>query len=521
MELFPKLSPASKANLVRLTELLGSKVLEKHADEIAKSLFALVGDTKQTDDQRASAARQLVEFRANDAKLVIKLLDEITPKTSPELTTGLLDAVGASQAPDFAPAIIDRLSTWTPAARKTALRILLARPETTKALLDAIENGKVQLAELALDQKQALLASTDKSIAERAKKLLENGGGLPNPDRQKVVEQLMPLLKRAGDADAGKVVFKNNCAKCHTHSGEGAKIGPDLSGVAVHTKEHLLVDIIDPSRDVEGNYREYVVNLKDGRTLKGLLASETKTTIELMDVEAKKHVIQRDNIEDLTATTRSLMPDGFEKQISETDLVNLLEFLTQRGKYLPLSLAKVATIVSTKGMFYSEDAGAERLIFPDWSPKTFDGVPFNLVDPQGDKTPNVIMLNGPEGKFPPKMPKSVKLECNSPGKAIHLLSGVSGWGFPYSEKGSVTMIVRLHYDDGKTEDHELKNGIHFADYIRRVDVPESKFAFKLRDQQIRYLAVYPKREAKITEIEFVKGDDRTAPVVMSVTLEGR
>ena len=55
------------------------------------------------------------------------------------------------------------------------------------------------------------------------------------------------------------------------------------------------------------------------------------------------------------------------------------------------------------------------------------------------------------------------------------------------------MIVRLHYADGKTEDHELKNGEHFADYIRRVDVPGSKFAFALRRQQIRYLAVTPKR----------------------------
>ena len=83
------------------------------------------------------------------------------------------------------------------------------------------------------------------------------------------------------------------------------------------------------------------------------------------------------------------------------------------------------------------------------------------------------------------------------------------------------MIVRLHYDDGKTEDHELKNGEHFADYIRRVDVPESKFAFALRGQQIRYLAVMPKREEKIKEIELVKGPDATAPVVMAVTVETR
>ena len=53
------------------------------------------------------------------------------------------------------------------------------------------------------------------------------------------------------------------------------------------------------------------------------------------------------------------------------------------------------------------------------------------------------------------------------------------------------MIVRLHYADGQTEDHKLINGEHFADYIRRVDVPQSKFAFDLRGQQLRYLAVSP------------------------------
>ena len=58
------------------------------------------------------------------------------------------------------------------------------------------------------------------------------------------------------------------------------------------------------------------------------------------------------------------------------------------------------------------------------------------------------------------------------------------------------MIVRLHYADGETEDHELKNGRHFADYIRRVDVPESEFAFPLRGQQIRYLAIHPEADGR-------------------------
>ena len=134
---------------------------------------------------------------------------------------------------------------------------------------------------------------------------------------------------------------------------------------------------------------------------------------------------------------------------------------------------------------------------------------------------NVVLLNGPNGKFPPKMPKSVTLPCNAPAKAIHFLSGVSGWGAKQPRKdGPVSMIVRLNYADGKSEDHPLRDGHHFADYIGPFEVPGSKLAFKLRGQQIRYLVIYPKRDAVIKSIDLVKGSDRSAPIVMAVTVEG-
>ena len=95
----------------------------------------------------------------------------------------------------------------------------------------------------------------------------------------------------------------------------------------------------------------------------------------------------------------------------------------------------------------------------------------------------------------------------------------SGWGNPGGSKGSVSMIVRLHYADGSVEDHPLENGVHFADYIRAVDVPGSKLAFKLRGQQLRYLAVYPKKKETIDRVELIKGPDETAPIVAAVTVE--
>jgi putative heme-binding domain-containing protein len=471
-------------------------------------------------EERVTAAHELISYRLLDPGTAQAILELITINTPPELAVGLLGTLRPHEAPDTGRLILGKLDGLTPSMRAAGLSVLLSRPEWVKALLDSADMGKIQLTELTLDQQQTLAHHAVRTIRTRAQELLQRGGALPNPDREKVVQELLPITKEKGDAAAGKIVFKNVCAKCHVHSGEGTRIGPDLTGMAVHPKEHLLTEILDPSRNVEANYRAYLVTMKKGQVYTGLLASESKMAIEIFDAEGKKQTLLRVDIDDLQATPKSLMPDGFEKQISKKELTDLLEFLTQRGKFLPLPLDKVATVVSTRGMFYSPAALGESMVFADWSPKTFEGVPFQLVDPQNDRRPNAILLHGPQGQIPPKMPKSVSVPCNAAVKTVHLLSGVSGWGYPASPKGTVSLIVRLHYEDGKTEDHPLKNGEQFADYIRKVEVPESKFAFSMKGrQQVRYLAVHPKRLDKISSIEFVKGPDDTAPVIMAVTVE--
>ncbi len=522
IRLLDRLSPAAKAQLVSLAVRWGSQRFEAYTAEIAASFLARATDPKENDAARAAAALQLIDFRKTDTAAALDLLKLITPRTSPQLAAGLIEAVSHSESPDVASALVEHLPAMTPGARAQSVHALLGRARWTEAFMDGVEQGKVQLSELSLDQKRALAEHPNAPIARRAKTLLERGGGLPDPDRQKVIDELAPLVLRSGDATQGKEVFKQQCIKCHMHNGEGNKVGPDLTGMAAHTKQELMIHILDPSRSVEGNFRQYVVALDDGRVLNGLLASETKTSIEIIDAEGKKHAVLRENIDELVTSAKSLMPEGFEKQVSPQAIADLLEFLTQRGKYLPLDLHKVASAVSTQGMFYNKDSSVERLVFPDWSPKTFEDVPFQLVDPEGDRVPNVVLLYGPQGTLPPGMPKSVTLPCNCAARAIHLLSGVSGWGYNGGNAPpTVSMIVRLHYADGGTEDHPLKNGVHFADYIRRVDVPDSKLAFMLRGQQIRYLAIQPERPDLIETIELVKGPDRTAPVVMAVTVETR
>jgi len=509
----------SQGVLVTLATRWGSKELAKHTDQIAAALLTQVRSSTIAPADRVAAASKFIELQPTNDEAAKLLLREISPRLSPEIAAGFVGALEASRATGTGKQLIESLKLMTPGARSKAVSVILKRPDFTRAYLKAAQSGSVSLDELALDQKQALANYPDNSIQKTARELLARGGSLPNADREKVLQDLISVADEKGDAEAGKAVFKKHCAKCHRHGSEGENIGPDLTGMAVHPKKELLTQIIDPSRNVEGNYRIYTVITETGKLLNGMLASESKTAIELFDSEGKKHSILREDIDELIRSRKSLMPEGFEKDIQRSEFADLLAFLTKRGKFLPLDLAKVATIASDRSMFTQAGVNHERLIFPEWKPQTFKGTPFHLIDPQDGKTPNVVLLYGPQGGITKKMPKQAELAVNGEVKAIHLLSGVSGWGSPLGQKGSVSLIVRLHYEGGEKEDHKLLNGIHFADYIRRVDVPKSEFAFALRNQQIRYLTLYPKRTESIGKIEFVKGQDDSAPIVMAVTLE--
>ncbi|HEV7282061.1 MAG TPA: PVC-type heme-binding CxxCH protein [Pirellulaceae bacterium] len=508
--------------LVRLGLSLGSEKMESFAGDLVAGYVKQIADNSLDGQKRIFAAQELIAFRPDDDQVVASILKQIQPQTPPDVAIGLLESLSKSQSAAVASGVADRFNSLTPSLRQRALSMLLSRAEWTDRLVTALTENDIPLSDLALDQRQALAAHPDPAIKKRAAQLLMNAGGLPNADRQAAIDAYHAALTEPGDAVRGKELFVKECGKCHKMQGEGTAIGPDLTGMAVHPRHELLIHILDPSRSVEGNFRVYQAVLADGRVRSGLLASETRTSIELVDAEAKRHNLLREDLEELVASSKSLMPEGFEKQLDVAAMTDLLAYMTKRGKYVPLDLSKVASAVSTKGMFYSEDAALERLVFDDWNPKTFEGVPFALVDPKEGRVKNALLMYGPEGYQPPKMPKQVELPLSGPVAALHLLSGVSGWGHPSRPGGTTSLIVRFTYADGQTEDHELKNGVHFADYIRRVDVPESKFAFALSGgQQLRFLTVRPQRSEPLASVAFLKGPDDTAPIIVAATAEMR
>src|SRR5439155_5670047 len=192
------------------------------------------------------------------------------------------------------------------------------------ALLDAVEQEKIAAAELDPATQAALQRIPDTALRTRAAKLLSKA---ISADRQAVVRKYESALTLAGDGGRGAALFAKNCLICHQMQGQGHAVGPDLSGVGSQPKEALLNDILDPSREVSGDYLNYVLVTKRGQVLTGLLASETANSVRLRRAEGAEDTVLRSEIEDLRLTGKSLMPEGLEQTLSVQDVADILEFL--------------------------------------------------------------------------------------------------------------------------------------------------------------------------------------------------
>jgi putative heme-binding domain-containing protein len=73
-----------------------------------------------------------------------------------------------------------------------------------------------------------------------------------------------------------------------------------------------------------------VVTIDDGRVSTGIIAHETATSITLKRAENVQETILRQNIDELSSTGTSLMPEGMEKKIRPQEMADLLAYVLGR-----------------------------------------------------------------------------------------------------------------------------------------------------------------------------------------------
>ena len=107
----------------------------------------------------------------------------------------------------------------------------------------------------------------------------------------------------------------------------GRQIGPNLVSMQARGAEAILLGVLDPNREVQPQYVAHVAVTGDGRVITGVITSESPTSVTLRAADGTEATIGRDDIEELRSTGKSLMPEGFEKQIDIRGMGDLLSWL--------------------------------------------------------------------------------------------------------------------------------------------------------------------------------------------------
>ena len=200
-------------------------------------------------------------------------------------------------------------------------------------LLDAVKAGNAS-ARL-LQEKSVLerLQATNPANWEATVKELT--AGIPSADAR-----LAGIIKERGtgyktaktDIAAGKTLFTTNCANCHQLAGQGAKVGPQLDGIGNRGIERLLEDVLDPNRNVDHAFHTTILDMKDGRTLTGLLRVEGKVFI-IVDSLAKEVRVSIDDVEKKRTSPQSPMPADVSEKLKPQEFYHLMAYLLdQRPK---------------------------------------------------------------------------------------------------------------------------------------------------------------------------------------------
>jgi len=249
----------------------------------------------------------------------------LAPQHLPEIQLAAVRALSAQDSPKIAELLLTSWNNYPPDLRREAAEALLARPERVRKLLDAVEKKQVLPGQIEAARVDLLRKHPDAEIRKRVGQLF---AARTTSDRQKIIDDYRAALDLPADALRGKAVFKKNCSVCHRLENEGSEVGADLlAALKTKTPEGLVLDILDPSREVDPRYLNYVVTTKNGRFLTGILAVNAPASITLRRAEKAEDTILRGEIDEIQATVKSLMPDELEKQLSKQDLADVIAYL--------------------------------------------------------------------------------------------------------------------------------------------------------------------------------------------------
>lgn len=298
--------------------------------DATKKALSILKDKKAPVAQRAAIALVFAELGKKEA---IEPIQAVFAAGGNEMIKrALLPAVAKFDDHKVIRAMLDgyeqRLAGNQP-LREAALRVMAGRKDWAKMLLAEVDLWHVPVKHVTTDIVRQLSAFNDPDINAAIEK---HWKGLlavaPTAELVKEGERIKTVLRAGtGDAAKGKVIFSQRCAICHKLFDEGNVIGPDLTGYERGNVQFWLDNIMTPSLEIREGYGAYLVELKNGQILTGMMAAQDARGITLRDVANQLTKVNQDDIKTLTASPMSLMPPAMLTGVSDADLRDLFAYM--------------------------------------------------------------------------------------------------------------------------------------------------------------------------------------------------
>lgn len=302
--------------------------------ELASAVQAIFADSNRSADVRASAAMALAKMGEllDDATFTL-LVKRLADKNAPLERMATAEAVGsANLTADQRRKLLDVVRDAGPVELPALVRVFERAPVDPDLGSMAIEAIRASrgFASLSADRILELFVAYPAPVQAMAKTLADSKA-LGQEERRQFAANIESKLA-TGSAERGKNVFfgtKAACSSCHAVGGEGGKIGPDLSKIGSIREPKVLVEsVVLPSASLARGFETYNVLTAEGKTFAGLLARETASDVWLRTADRSEIRIPRDQIEELSASPRSVMPEGLEQLLTEEEMVDLVSYLS-------------------------------------------------------------------------------------------------------------------------------------------------------------------------------------------------
>jgi putative membrane-bound dehydrogenase-like protein len=296
-----------------------------------RSAVGRVAEAKAPQAERVALVEMLGKVQRPEGRAA--LLELIRRAGAQALQMAALNALAQYQGSDVADALLERYRDWPEPLRERARDILCSRKEWAARLLDATESGEINAKDLKTAQALKVVQHGDAALSARLEKLWGRLPGPGSPEKVKRIAEVRGMLPEGdkGNAVRGRDVFAKTCAGCHRLFGDGANIGPDLTGAERGNLDFLLQSLVDPSAVVRKEYQAQAVATKDGRVLNGLVVEENDRAITLFDAQQQRTVLPRAEIEEMRPSAVSLMPEGVLDTLAEDQVRDLFKYLQSPG----------------------------------------------------------------------------------------------------------------------------------------------------------------------------------------------